>query len=299
MPHRSHSYHLGTINMGKINKVDRIVVFQPRSGWVCDLGPGSALSPLYNPNEEYFRTGAGTSEAVARSRPLTIPVFDDDKITHLRKMKREGCEIRAIIIGGTHLYWGMDSEINLVEFGGQPGAVSGANVVLNSDLFSGAVYQSNDLLSGIPWECETAETISGTIYFPGPKGWNGPRYVVGSGQSTDETGTLSGSGSPQLEIHFPLEGLQFTLGGSFVGDMKTLDFSGNTLSTFSKPGVSGDETGTIDDGTWKIQINVTSADGRPTLKVTDAGALVSDRVGECVDCSDLDAEAASAPAWSS
>lgn len=286
--------------MAKIHNYDRIVVYQRRSGWVCDLGPGSAMTPRYNPSEEYFDTAGGTKKPIARRRSLVIPVFDEDKVAHLRKMWREGCEMRAILIGkGAHLVWDLDSEFNMVEFGGEVGSISGANLIFDSDVFVGSVYQGEDLLTGIPWECETATDVSGTVYFPGPDGWTGSRFTAASGQSTDENGALSGAGTPQLEIHFPMQGLQFTLGGTFTGSLVTLDHSGATLTTNSKAVAGTDITGTIDSGTWKIQINVTAATTRPKLTVTSAGSLASDRVGECVDCSDLTAEAASAPSWSS
>lgn len=286
--------------MAKIHNYERIVVYQRRSGWVCDLGPGSALTPRYNPSEEYFDTAGGTRKPIARRRSLVIPVFDDDKISHLRKMWREGCEMRAILIGlGAHLVWDLDSEMNMVEFGGEPGSVSGANLIFDSDVFVGSVYQGEDLLTGIPWECETATDVGGTVYFPGPDGWTGSRFEASSGQSVDENGALTGTGNPVLTIHFPMQGLDFSMGGSWTGDMKTLDHSGATLTTHTKAILNTDITGTIDSGTWKIQITVTAASSRPTLLVTNSGSLASDRVGECVDCSDLTAEAASAPSWSS
>lgn len=286
--------------MGKFSAFDRIVVYQRRSGWVCDLGPGSALSPQFDTSEEYFDTAAGTRKAIARRRSLVISVFDDTKIRHLRKMWREGCEVRAILVGrGSNLVWELDSEINLLDFGGGPGEVSGANLVLGTDIYVGSIYHGEDLLSGIPWECETAQSIGGTFYFAGPSGWQGNRFTASSGQSVDEAGVLSGAGSPQLEMYFPLQGLQFVLGGSFIGNLKTLDFSGATITTNTKAVTGTDVTGTIDSGTWKIQINVTSASTRPTLTVTSAGSLASDRAGECIDCSDLDEVASSAPSWSS
>lgn len=286
--------------MSKISSYKRIVVYQPRSAWVCDLGPGSALTPQYNTQEDRFNTAAGTRKAIARSRRLIIPVFDEDKIEHLRVMWKEGCEIRALAIGaGSHIVWDLDSAFNMVEFGGGPGQLSGVNIELETDLFSGSIYQGQDVLSGVPWDCEDATLSGGVYYLPGPSGWTGNKWVVSSGDAIDEIGTFSGAGAPQLTMYFPLEGLEFSLAGSFTGTMKTLDHSGATLGTTTKATVGAVETGTIDVGTWQIQIDVTTANTRPTLTVTEAGSLASDRVGECVDCSDPDAVAAAPPAWSS
>jgi len=267
---------------------------------VCDLGPGSALAPRFDVGEEKFSTAAGTRKPISRFRSLVIPVFNEDKLSFLRTMWHEGCEIRAILIGGGgNIVWDLDSEINLVPFPGEPGQITGANLELNNDLFAGSIYQAKDILSGIPWECESATADGATFYFPGPNGWQGDKWEVSSGDSVDEFGLFTGSGSPKLEIHFPMSGLQFTLGGTWTGNLKTLDWSGSTLSTISKATAGTDVTGTIDDETWKIQVNVTTASTRPTLTVNSAGALDSNRVGECVDCSDPSAEASGIPAWSS
>ncbi len=286
--------------MSKFNAYKRIVVFQPRNAWVCDLGPGNALAPRFQQGDEYFGSAAGTREAVARTRGLTIPVFDDARLKHLRTMQNEGCELRAICIGGgSHIVWEYDSAPNLVPFGGGPAQLSGANLELNTDVFECSIYQNEDLLAGVPWECKTATADGGTIYFPGPQGFLGNRWIAASGQSTDEDGALTGVGSPSLTMFFPLEGLKFNLGGNFTGSLKTLDFSGSTLSTTTKSVSGTDVTGTIDSGTWKIEIEVTAASGRPVLTVTDAGSQSANRPGGCIDCSDLTAELSTAPGWSS
>lgn len=286
--------------MSKFNAYQRIVVFQPRNAWVCDLGGGNALAPRLAWSDERFRTAAGTRRAVARERSLTIPVFDEDRLKHLRKMQIEGCELRAFCISkDANIVWTYDSEINLVPFGGAPGQLSGSNLELNTDVFECSIYQGEDLLAGIPWECQSATADGGTFYFPGPLGFLGDRWAAESGQATDEDGSLSGSGSPTLTMFFPLEGLQYTLGGEFTGSIKTLDHSGSTLSTVSKPVAATDVSGTIDTGTWKIEIEVTSALTRPTMLVTNAGAQVAPRAGGCIDCTDLTAELSSAPGWSS
>ena len=111
--------------MAKFVQYERIVLFQRRNGWVCDLGPGSALAPVYRAGEEYFDSGAGTKKPIARDRSLVITCFDEDKMLHLRKMWHEGCEVRAILIaGGTNLVWEMDSAMNFVENGASTGGLS-------------------------------------------------------------------------------------------------------------------------------------------------------------------------------
>lgn len=284
--------------MGKFTQYQRIVVYQPRSAWVCDLGPGKCLSPRFDVSENRFDTAAGTKKAIARFRRLVIPVFDEDTLKHLEVMRKEGCEIRAIAIGGgSHIVWELDSAINLVPFGGSPGQITGANLELETDIFEGSIYQSSDLLSGVPWACEDATLDGGTYYLPGPTGYTGNRWVMASGQSVDEDGTLTGSGTPQLTMHFPLQGATVQLKGAWIGSMKTLDHSGATLSTTNKLTNGSLPTATIDDGTWNIQFDVTTASSAPELHVTDAGDLESNRTGDCIDCSDP-TTTGTTPGWS-
>lgn len=286
--------------MSKFSAFDRMVIYTPRTGWVCDLGGGSALSPRFTVDESRFETAEGTEKPIARRRRLIIPVFDDAKALHLRKVQIESCNVRALLIGlGTNIVWEFDSELNIVPFGGGVDQVSGVNAELATHVFECSIYQNSDLLAGIPWECQDASAEGSTYYLPGPTGFQGNRWEVSSGDSVDEDGTFSGSGAPKLEMYFPLEDLQYTLGGNFIGNIKTLDFSGATLSTTTKSVTGTDVNGTIDAGTWKIQINVTSASSRPTLTVRSAGALHSDRVGGCIDCSDPTAELSTAPSWTS
>ena len=134
----------------------RIVVFQPRSGWVCDIGANQMLQPRFSAGEDYFQTGAGTSRAVARRRTFEIPITDLDVIAHLRIMHQQGCEVRMIAIGwSSHVIWEMDSEINLVPFRGGARSFAGEKLVFQSDVFNCSIYQAGDLLEGIPWYCRS------------------------------------------------------------------------------------------------------------------------------------------------
>ena len=181
--------------MAKFINYKRIVVFQPRSGWVADLGPGRCLAPDYSVNEEYFRTGAGTRKSISRSRQMIIQVFDESTVTHLRKMHKEGCAMRCIAVGDkTSIIWDRDSEFNLVEFGGTIGGFSGVNLVFHNDVQWGSIYQSYDILAGIPWECETATLIDGVYYLAGPSGWVGNRFIGANGDSVDEDGAATVTG---------------------------------------------------------------------------------------------------------
>ena len=287
--------------MSKFINYKRIVIYQPRNAWVVDLGPGRCKAPLYDPSERYFRTGKGTSIAVSRTRRMIIEVFDESMLNVLRVMHKEGCEMRAICIGDdTAIVWEFDSAFNLVETNGGLGGFAGANLVFNSDVQWCSVFQAKDLLSGIPWACETATDIGGTFYLPGPDGWVGNRWVASSGDSVDEDGAATVSSSMTFTMYFPLEGATVNFSGTWTGSINFKDHSGSNLSTLLKNVAGTDASSTVPDGTWTIQVNVSAnTTTRPEMYVTNPGSLKDPRRGGCIDCTDLDAELGSAPGWSS
>lgn len=277
----------------------RIVVYQPRSGWVCDIGPNQMLQARFSADEDYFPTAAGTARAISRVRRFEIPVIDNDIAKRLDIMHKQGCEMRVIALGwSNHVIWEMDSEVNLVPFRRGARSFAGASLIFESNVFNCSVYQSEDLLGGIPWHCNDATLDGANYYFPGPSGYQGNRWLVSSGDAVDAGGAFSGSGTPSLTMHFPLEGAGLQLSGGWTGSLKTLDHSGATLATYSK-GISDTIDLTIDDGTWKIVVTATIAGILPLVSITSPGAIVSPRTGVCVDCTNLSATAQSAPGWSS
>ena len=289
--------------MAKFVSFKRIVIYQPRNGWVVDLGAGRCTAPVYNVGESYFNTGAGTRKSVSRTREMIIQVFDETSIDILRIMHKEGCEMRAIAIGEkSFIVWNIDSEINFVEQNGGVGGFSGANLIFNTDVFSGSIYQSEDLMGGVPWECETAslDTDGSTYVLPGSSGYQGDRWVVSSGDSVDEDGLATYSGNMTLTFIAPLEGARLNFTGTWAGTIKTLDWSGATLATYNKLIATTDQSVTVDDGTWKIEVQVgASASTRPVCKLLAAGSLADPRRGGCIDCSDLSVTLSTAPSWTS
>ena len=216
-------------------------------------------------------------------------------------MERQGCELRCIAIGDkASIVWEMDSAINVVERQGGLGSLSGANVVLFNSVHKGSIYRSSDLLSGIPYECETAVEIGGTYYLPGPSGFQGNRYVGTSGDTVDENGAATIGGTYlTLNMHFPLEGAVIKFGGNWTGVVRTQDFSGSNITSNAK-GVAGTDLElTVDSGTWKLQVDVSTSTTRPTMEVVSAGDLHEPRVGGCIDCDDLSATLSTAPSWTS
>ena len=265
---------------------------------MADIGSNDMLAATYSASEEYFQTGAGTSVPISRSREFDCPIIDQDVLTHLEIMRKEGCEVRMIAIGENfHINWNQDSAIDLIPFAGGPGQFGGQRLRLQCGLFEAAVYQHENLIFSVPYTCETAALDSGVYYFPGPAGYAGDKFIVSSGDTVDEQGTLTAVTDVQLTIHAPIEGATLSLENTWQGSVKTLDWTGATLSTISK--AAPDITGVVDDGTWKILVTVTQGDDPPMIRITDPGDIVASREGGCIDCTDLEAETGSAPDWSS
>ena len=287
--------------MAKFVNYKRIVIYQPRNAWVVDLGPGRCKAPTYNMGDEYFNTGAGTRKAIARQRDMIIQVFDETHVDTLRIMHKEGCEMRCIAVGDeTAIVWEMDSEINFIENNDGIGGFSGGNLIFFNAVKWGSIYQSKNILAGIPWACETATDDGGTFYLPGPDGWTGNRWQGASGDSVDEDGLATITGSDlRLEMYFPMQGATINLTNAWAGSVDYLDFSGATISTTTKSTKLLDSSETIPDETWKILVKVTSADSEPTIHVTNPGSMEDPRRGGCIDCSDLIATLSTAPDWSS
>lgn len=280
----------------------RIVVFQPRTGWVADMVAGQYQPPQYDESEEYFATGQGRNRATSRSRRFVIPVVDIDVAHQLRVMAREGCEVQAIGVGfNFHTVWLSSSAINFVPFRGQAGTSGGGRLILENALFETGIWHGQNLLGGIPWACQTGTADGSEYFFPGPTGYDGPMWeVFGTDAATDGAGdlTVSASGDPIVEIYFPLAGAIIQNFGTWDGTCKQLDWSGATLSTNAHNSAATGTTDVVEAECWKLQIEVTAASQIPDVRIASPGAATL-RVGGCIDCSNESATLGTVPAWTS
>ena len=73
--------------MSSFTNFKRIVLFQRRNGWVCDVGAGRSMMPSFDESREYFGAGSGVNQSIGANRSMTIPVFDEESIAHLRRWK--------------------------------------------------------------------------------------------------------------------------------------------------------------------------------------------------------------------
>lgn len=282
----------------------RIVVFQPRSGWVADMVSGQFGQPSYEATEDYFETGQGRKVPVSRSRRWTIPVVDLNVAHQLEVMQREGCEVQAIGVGfNLHTMWFSSSSINVVPYRTRAGSLGGVNLVLENSLFNTGIYQGESIVSGIPWECETGvlDSSDSNYYFNGATGYDGPRWdVSGTDAEVDADGglTASASGDPVLDIYFPLGGAVIQNFGTWAGSVVQLDWSGATLSTNGHNSAATGTTDLVEDECWKLRITVTSSSQIPDIRIASPGAATL-RTGGCIDCATASATFTGPPGWSS
>lgn len=278
----------------------RIVVFQPRTGWVADMVSGQFQPPSFDENEQYFETGQGRKAPISRSRRMTIPVVDINVAHQLRVMAREGCEVQAIGVGfNLHTVWLSSSAINFVPFRTRAGSTGGGNLILENSLFETGIWHDRNILAGIPWACETGTLDGAEYFFPGPTGYDGPRWeVFGTDAGTDGAGdlTVSASGDPIVEIYFPLAGAIIQNYGTWDGTCKQLDWSGATLSTNAHNSAATGTTDVVEAGCWKLQIEVTAASQIPDVRIASPGAATL-RTGGCIDCSNQSATLGTIPSW--
>lgn len=281
----------------------RIVLFQPRTGWVADLPGSHFLASSIEGDVSTFETGDGREEPVSRAKTWTVRVTDHDDIHQLRLMEKEGCDLQAIGVGwGNHMMWYSNSGFVVRDFGNGPGSFAGVAVTLRSTLFRPAVWRSDNVIAGVPWECEQGvqDATDSNYYFQGYDGYAGPRWnVLGTDANAGTDGALSASasGDPTLDILFPLAGAVIEAGGSWIGSILQLDWSGATLSTLGHNGAAGN-TDVIEAGCWKLRFAPTSASTTPKLFINTPGASAN-RTGGCIDCSNPAATYSGPPSWSS
>lgn len=277
----------------------RIVVFQPRTGWVADMVSGQYQPPSFDENEQYFETGQGRKAPVSRSRRMTIPVVDINVAAQLRVMAREGCEVQAIGVGfNLHTVWLSSSAINFVPFRTRAGSTGGGNLILENSLFETGIWHDRNILAGIPWACETGTADGADYFFPGPDGYDGPRWeVFSTGAGTTGSGTLTKSGGdPFVDIYLPLAGAIIQNFGTWAGSVVQRDWSGATLSTNTHASAAIGTTDIVEAGCWTIRVTVTSASQIPDVRISSPGAATL-RTGGCINCSNQSATLGTIPSW--
>lgn len=142
----------------------RLVIFQPSSGYICDLSARRALRANgIDASEERARMADGTTRAVNREYTVRLPVIGSEEAEILEQMKTIGCPVQALGIGDDgvkHFMFWEEAALSLVDDRGGALTAPPRTLEVQSSVFDAAVFQGTDLLSGLPWHCTTAYDIT-------------------------------------------------------------------------------------------------------------------------------------------
>ena len=310
---------------------DRIVIWQPRTGNVLDVMGNEALNiGTPTSSTDYFDGGRAEIISKDDSFGLDLirssQIHHLKKMINQGCEFRIFGIGKSVVQS-----WFVDTKGSLIPVRRGAGQFAGARFETVSRHKSSAICQSANVLECFPWNMTVAterdpETPAGVGSGSGGIGsgsgsggigsgaglgsgsgsgsgsapvWElkgrrdddfvGPLWVVSEGDSVDGFGRFSGT-SAFLSYTFPVQGLRLVLTGNWAGTLVCKSFSGIVLETFTKT-MGNDLSATIPDETWTVEWTVTSAFEIPRATVDYAGQKVAPRNGECIDCSDPDAQA--------
>lgn len=302
----------------------RIVFFQTRTGFCVDIGPSEALTSQGPGTTEEFLVVEGTELAISRSHFFQVPVLMAHHIEILRTMSQLGCDTRVYALAGAagvSQVWDVpDSKLIVEDINRGPRNFGGALVTLRSSIYSGAIFQGRNLLSGIPFECTRTITVfnvdglgCGSGFGSGGSGqgqdlalrsFNGDHFVGpywspdAVGASVDMSGrlTLGTASGLDLSTIFPLQGATLQFSGEFSLTWSFYDWNSQLVSSGSHTGLGTTDV-LVPSNAWRFDINVTEASSIPNLEVVSPGLALDPRIGDCVDCSNFNAVATRTPQW--
>jgi len=305
-------------------QIHRAVFYQEQTGHVVDAHARFAMpSPIVSTSENYV-TIDGAEEVISRDRTLEFQLLRECDISHLRQMKGQCWPVRCLVIGfDRHDVWAVGESLDMIDIRRGPANMAGALARLQSHVFDGAIYQSDNIIEGIPWACTSSTALpqapaggSGSGAAPvasgsgmvdqwallrlHQSGWVGPFWdPMAAGTSVDFSGVLDkGSNpSPNLSMVLPIQGATLLLTGGWTGSVSYFDWSGNALpASIAKTVDINDVSGKVPDGTWSILITVLASDEQPIVRITSPGPLIDPRPGIYVGS---DGVQAGIPIWSS
>jgi len=281
----------------------RAIFVQEMTGHCVDV-PGSMILGAATPTvSERTIDIDGVRRVVARRHVLNLPIINECHITALRRMCQQQWPVTAYLLGWKrHQVWAVAEMLDVLDERSGPGTMAGGLVRLQSNIFQGAIFQSDNLLEGYPWTCtevlQFAEDFgsgsgafgsgSGSnqefgLFRQNQTGWRGPFWdPFGRGASVDFSGTLvkSGNNDPTLTWILPIEGARIKLEGDQVAlSIFYFDWTGNLLGALIKTASADDATGTVPTGTWTIEASVDEANVQPRMLVTFTGVALDPRTG--------------------
>lgn len=290
--------------------VQRVVLWQSQTGWVCDLA-STTLLRTQSPgvDESYFASARGDDVAIERSHLYQIENIEMGRQEHLLAMRRLGCPIRfVVLVKNRHVLWYEEANLHLVPDRQGFGGFAPDKIRVVSRVFDPGIHQGRDLFSGIPWICTSAYRLcelaqnceqigsgSGSgeedayvLSLPTLPGYLGPFWEVLPGDTVDSLGLFSGN-LAACEIELPIGTATLRLEVD-TGTLYALGWNGSELDS-ADAGVDL----TLPVHTMFVRAEVTAASTQPRLLVNNAGTALGPRVGECVFCPGDDR--AEAPPW--
>jgi len=286
-------------------QIYRAVFVQELTGHVVDAQARFAMPANIITKREQSMRIDGASVPIKRFHTLEWPLLRECDISSLRQMCGQGWPVTCYVIGfNVHGIWAVGENLDVTDIRRGPGTMAGSMATMRSHTFDGAIYQSYNLVEGIPWACTDSYAIptligsgsgaglgSGSgdlqewmLARIGQTGWDGPHWDPGGpGASVDFMGTLTKSGTidPVLSWILPLQGATLEISGDEnATQARFYDWSGNLLSgTITKTNGIPSASGVIPDGTWRVEFSVDEADVQPIIQITNPGPMIDPRPG--------------------
>ena len=258
----------------------RVVVWQPATGAIIDLPSRSVTAGGgFSRNESRAVMSDGSSEPTSRSHSLRIPITHEEARVAARLFRVNNCPARAALMGveGTeHVLWHEETRVGIESPEADPGR-SSKDLVLESSIFSPAIFRGMNLIEGVPWQGTAAKDIGsetqmryrGSGYRPG---YEGPAFEVASGDvEVDMLGASTGLTEATVRFEFPAWGSVLKLGAVSeytldAGTLKVLDWDETVLGS-----ADAEQTLKVPRKAWYVEVGLAGAEGRPRLDIVSPG----------------------------
>lgn len=258
----------------------RVLVWQPATGAIIDL-PSRSVSASGGFSREESRAvmSSGSAEPISRSHSLRVPIAHEEARIASRLFRVNNCPARAALIGvgGTeHVLWHEETRVNVESPEAGPGR-SSKDLVLESSIFSPAIFRGMNLIEGFPWQGTEAKDTGSRIEmrYPGEgyrPGYEGPAFGVGSPDVTvDMLGASTGLSEATVRFEFPAWGSVLKLGAVAEytldsGRLKALDWNGSVLAS-----ASAEQQLEVPRQAWYVEVSLAGSGGRPRLDIVSPG----------------------------
>lgn len=260
------------------DRYDRIVLWLSNQGWVADVA-GREARTTATPSAEIsgFRAGDGTTRALRRRHSFELQAYGREVRNHVRRIASIGCRARMVALswGGAHQFWYEPTHLQFRDTRSGIRDFAGGIVRLDTRVATPAVWQSNNLIDGIPWRCgeAVADGASWILRDPFTSGYEGPEWIVSEGDTVSCVGVAALDDEATLTLELPIGGATIMLSGA-TGTLSALGWAGASIET-----VANDVALVLPFNTWEVELVVTSADGPPRLEVIRPGQALPPRFG--------------------